>query len=133
MIDFTVFLIIIYLVLESFEIFTQKASTLMGMLAKLYAAYKKSILHFILAHPTYLFSLYLLVYTNFTMEAIFFVGLKSLDIGMKVKMLQQIFEKKEISHELTLMLLQKINPMLYLINFLVYAPLVILALFPYEF
>ncbi len=127
--DNTIFLIIIYLVLESFEIFSQKADTLMGMLAKLYASYQKSLLYFISLHVTYLFSLFILVMSEYSTASIILVSLKSIDLALKIKMMQQIFEKKELSEEVSLLLLQKINPMLFLLNFLIYTPLVVLSFY----
>jgi hypothetical protein len=129
--DTTTLLLISYIILESYEIYSQKSSTMMGVLTKLYVPYKKNIANFVMLHPTYILALYILVYSNFIFESLLLVGLKSLDMIVKVKMMETVFEKKEMSQEMSLLLLQKINPLFFSLNFLVYLPLVIFSLFPY--
>lgn len=130
--DNTIFLIMIYLILESFEFFTQKADTLMGMMVRLYERYKRGVHLFVLYHPSYLFSLFLAVYVNFSTEALIVVALKSIDIIVKIRMLEQIFIKKELAEDMALLLLQRINPLFFTLNFLIYLPLVIFSLQPIE-
>ncbi|MDX1295967.1 MAG: hypothetical protein R3302_06860 [Sulfurimonadaceae bacterium] len=121
-------LIILYVVLELFEIQWQKAESLMGMMVKLYNHYAKSIVWFLILHPTYYFAIWLALATEYSIAALLMLFIKTVDIATKILLIQQIFEKRELSQEMTLMLLAPLHPLLPYISLVVYTPMVILAL-----
>jgi heme exporter protein D len=121
-------LIILYIVLELFEIEWQKAESIMGVMVKLYNRYAKSIIWFLLLHPTYYFAIWLAMATDYSIAALAMLFIKTVDIATKILLIQQIFEKKELSQEMTLLLLAPMHPLLPYISLVVYTPMVILAL-----
>ncbi len=78
---------------EFYEISWQKADTIMGMLAKMYEVYRKNLVLFLLKHPSYIISVYILLKTNYDFFAIVLVVLKSLDILTKIVFMQKIFDE----------------------------------------
>jgi len=118
----------LYVVLELFEIQWQKADSLMGMMLRLHRQYRRSILWFLLLHPTYYFAIWLAMASDYAPAALVMLFVKTVDIATKILMIQQIFEKRELSQEMTVMLLAPLHPLLPYISLFVYTPMVILAL-----
>ena len=120
--------IIIFLFLEFYEVQWQKAKTMAGMLARMYEHYKKNIFLFFVMHPTFYFTIYLMLLTDYNSFAIFFFCLKLLDIVMKILLIKQVFIDKELSSELSLALLAPLNKLLPYIGLIFYPALIYLAL-----
>ena len=121
-------LLIIYIALELFEIQWQKAENLIGIIGKLYRYYKKSIILFFLMHPTFYFGLGLAMITDLAFSAVALVFIKTVDIATKVLLIQQIFEKKELSAEMSAMMVTPLHPLMSYLSIVVYTPLVYFAL-----
>ena len=77
----------------------------MGMLTRMYKYYRKSILFFLILHPTFYFAIWLVMASNFNFYAITVLFIKTVDIATKILLIQQLFEKRELSQEMTMMLL----------------------------
>ena len=120
--------IIIFIILEIYEVQWQKASTMVGMLARMHEHYKKSIFIFLIMHPTFYFAIFFMLVTDYHAYSIFFFSMKALDIAMKMLLIKQVFIDKEISHELSLALLAPLNKFLPYIG-LVFYPFLIYATF----
>jgi len=120
---------ILYILLELFEVQWQKADSMMGMLLRMNNYYQKSILWFFILHPTYYFIIWLVMATNYTAAAITMVVIKTLDLVVKILLIQQVFEKRELSPEMSMMLLAPLHPLMPYIGLLVYTPLLFLSLF----
>jgi hypothetical protein len=120
--------VIIYMALELFEISWQKAGNLMQMMLKLYEKYQRSILWFLLLHPTYYFGIWLALSTDYSIAALIMLFIKTVDIATKILLIQQIFEKRELTQEMTMMLLTPLHPLLPYISLFVYTPMVVIAL-----
>jgi hypothetical protein len=121
-------IMVLYLLLEGFEIGWQKAPTMLGMLVRLHRRYEKSIFYFLALHPTYYFAIWLILQTQLSAAAIILLFVKTVDIATKIVLMQQVFEKKEVSmplHEMLMMPLEKWMPY---IGLAVYPPLVLWAL-----
>jgi len=101
--------IVVYILLEVYEVQWQKASTMIGMLARMYEFYKKSIFLFLIMHPTFYFSIFFMLITNYNFYSILLFSIKTLDIGMKIMLIKQVFIDKAVSHQLSLALLAPIN------------------------
>jgi hypothetical protein len=54
--------------------------------------------------------------------------LKTFDVATKILLIEQVFKKRELSHDLSLILLAPINGFLPYLGLLVYPVLIILAL-----
>ena len=120
--------IILFVLLESFEIYWQKAPSIMGMLIRMYHYYQKNIFLFLLMQPTFYFSISFAILTNYHWASIVILLIKVADIATKILLLEQVFIKKRLSHELSLILLAPINSFLPYLGLLTYPFLIILSL-----
>jgi len=119
--------ILLYIALEIYEVQWQKATTLLGMLARMYEKYQKNVFVFLLMHPTFSFSLMFLMISNYNEYAMMLVGVKAMDIAVKMILIKKVFIDKDLSEEMTLSLLAPLNKYMPYIGLLVYPPLVYLA------
>jgi len=120
--------VVLFLLLESFEIYWQKAPSIMGMLIRMHKYYQKNIFLFLLMQPTFYFSIGFTILTDYSWASIVLVLIKTADIATKILLLEQVFIKKQLSHELSLILLAPINGFLPYLGFLIYPILIILSL-----
>jgi len=119
--------VLLFLLLEIYEVYWQKAQTVMGMLARMYKYYSKNIFVFFIMHPTFYFSIGFLMLSEYNIYAIILLLIKTLDIVIKILLIQQVFVKKELSPDLTLALLSPMNKFLPYIGLLIYPPLIVLT------
>lgn len=120
--------ILLFILLEFYEISWQKAQTIMGMLARMHQYYSKNIFIFLIMHPTFYFSVWFVMLSNYNMYALMLLFIKTTDIAVKILLIQQVFIKKELSSDLTLALLAPIHKLLPYIGLLMYPPLIVLTL-----
>jgi len=116
--------IILYLFLEFYEVQWQKANTLIGMLARMYEQYKKSVFVFLLMHPTFYFAIMFMMVSNYNEYAIALFMIKGIDVATKMVLIKKVFIDKELSEEMSLALLQPLHKLLPYIGVLVYPPLI---------
>lgn len=112
--------ILFFVLLEVYEVQWQKANTLIGMLARMYEHYKKSIFIFLVMHPTFYFATAFMVMTDFNIYAVTLFCIKAIDIAMKIALIKKVFIDKEMSTELTLALVAPMNKYLPYIGVLAY-------------
>lgn len=112
--------IIIFVFLEIYEVQWQKANTLIGMLARMYEHYKKSIFIFLVMHPTFYFVSAFMVLTDFNVYAVTLFSIKAIDIATKIALIKKVFIDKELSTELTLALVAPMNKYLPYVGVLAY-------------
>ncbi len=120
--------VLLFILLEFFEVFWQKAPTIMGMIIKMHRYYSKSIFLFLIMHPTFYFSIGFAMLTDLNIYAIILVFLKTLDVATKILLIEQIYTKRKLSHELSLILLAPINGFLPYLGIFIYPLLILLAL-----
>ena len=120
--------IIIFVLLEIYEVQWQKAQTMIGMLARMYTHYKKSIFVFLIMHPTFYFSIFFMLATDYNQYAIFLFSMKALDIAMKMLLIKQVFIEKKVTQEVSQALLAPLNNFLPYIGIVFYPSLILLAL-----
>lgn len=121
-------LTLFYVLLELFEARWQQAPTMLQILTRIHAQYEKSIFRFFFLHPTYYVAIWLILQTQLSVPSVILLFLKTVDIATKIVLMQQVFEKKEVSqqlHELLMMPLEKWMPYL---GIAVYTPLVLWSL-----
>ena len=125
MIEDTLFnYLLLYTLLEIYEVQWQKATTVIGMLARMYEHYHKSIFIFLLMHPTFYFSILFMMFTNYNGYAVALFVIKGIDIATKMVLIKKVFIDKELSEEMTLALLAPLQPFMPYIGILVYPPLI---------
>ena len=120
--------ILLFILLEIYEISWQKAPSIMGMLIRMYKYYQKSIFIFLIMQPTFYFAIGFAMLTNYAPSALVLLFIKTFDIATKILLIEQVFTKKELSQELSLILLAPINNFLPYIGLLIYPPLILLAI-----
>lgn len=121
-------IIVLYICLELFEAQWQKADSMLGILVRLHRYYRRSIFLFLALHPTYYFAIWLILRTDLSVPAVLLLFIKTLDIATKIVLMQQVFDKKEVSMQLHEMLMMPLEKWMPHIGLAVYPPLVIWAL-----
>jgi len=101
--------IILFIFLEVYEVQWQKANTLIGMLARMYEHYKKSIFIFLIMHPTFYFAIGFMILTDFNVYAVTLFSIKAVDIATKIVLIKKVFIDKEMSTEMTMALVAPLN------------------------
>ncbi len=120
--------IVLFILLEIYEISWQKAPSIMGMLIRMNKYYAKSIFLFLVMHPTFYFAIGFVILTNYSPSAMLLLFIKTVDIATKILLIQQVFEKRELTQELSLILLAPINNFLPYIGLIIYPILIALAI-----
>jgi hypothetical protein len=120
--------LLLYIILEIFEVSWQKAPSLMGMLLRMYKYYSKSIWLFLIMHPTFYFAIGFAMLSEYNGFALLLLFIKTLDVATKILLIQQVFIKRELSQELSLVLLAPINNFLPYLGVFLYPLLIVLAL-----
>ena len=120
--------ILLYIILEIFEVAWQKAHTLIGVLSRMHHYYNKSIFLFLIMHPTFYFSIIFMLLTNFNIYATILFMIKGVDIASKMVFIKQIFIDKEIYVGLEMVLLTPIKSIYLYLGLIVYPPLIYMAL-----
>ncbi|MHC3994380.1 hypothetical protein ACXWTF_06085 [Thiomicrolovo sp. ZZH C-3] len=118
---------VFYLLLEGFEVAWQKAPTMLEMLIRIRRRYDRSIFYFLLLHPTYYFAIWLILETRMALPAVMLLFIKTVDIATKIVLMQQVFEKREVSEQLHEMLILPLGRWMPYAGFAVYPPLVLWA------
>ncbi len=121
-------LTLFYILLELFEARWQQAPTLLLILTRIRSEYEKNIFRFFLLHPTYYFAIWLILHTQLCIPSVILLFLKTVDISTKIVLMQQVFEKKEVSDQLHDMLMMSLEKWMPYMGLAVYTPLVLWAL-----
>lgn len=121
--------LLLLLIAELFEAFTQCSDTLFGVLQKLYLYYKKSIFLFFLMQPGFYVILYIILVTGvLNASMIFLLAIKIFDIFYKIELIKSVFIKREVSMEVAQMLEWKMPSWFFLMGVGLYPPLLYYAL-----
>ncbi len=122
-------LTITLILLELFEAMMQRASTLYGVMEKLYGWYSKSVFFFFLMHPAFYFTLFVVIVTDrLNIYIILLLTLKVFDLFYKLELIKKIFIQQKVSGDLEAMLEWEIPPWFFLMGVVLYPPLLFYAL-----
>lgn len=117
------------LMAELFEATMQRSSTLLGVLAKLYLYYHKSVFFFFLIQPSFYVILFVIILTDtLNLTMVLLLALKIFDMFYKIELINQVFVKRQISIQIAEVLARKIPSWFFLIGVGTYPPLVFYAL-----
>ena len=120
---------LILVVLELFEAYIQRASTLFGVLEKLYVYYQKSIFLFFLIQPGFYMILFIILFTGIlNMSMIFLLLIKVFDMFYKIELIKKVFIQREVSYEIAQILEWKMPSYFFLMGAGMYPPLLWYAL-----
>ncbi|WP_373035518.1 hypothetical protein [Sulfurimonas sp.] len=120
--------ILLFVLLEFYEISWQKAPSIMGMLIRMYKYYSKSIFLFLIMQPTFYFAICFAMLTEYNPSAMILLFIKTADIATKILLIEQVFKKKELTQELSLVLLAPINSFLPYLGLIIYPILIALSI-----
>ena len=119
----------ILIMLELFEAYMQRASTLYGVMEKLYGWYSKSIFLFFLMHPAFYFTLFVVIVTDrLNIYMILLLAFKVFDLFYKLELIKKIFIQQKVPGDLAAMLEWKIPSWFFLLGVALYPPLLFYAL-----
>ena len=124
----TINYVLLFMMLEFYEISWQKAPSIMGMLIRMYKYYSKNIFLFLIMQPTFYFTIGFAMLSNYHPTAIILLFIKTADIATKIILIEQVFKKRELTQELSLILLAPINSYLPYIGLLIYPILIALSI-----
>ena len=120
---------LVLVVAELFEAYIQRASTLFGVLEKLYVYYQKSIFLFFLIQPGFYMILFIVLLTGIlNVSMIFLLVIKVFDIFYKIELIKKVFIQGEVSAEIAQMLEWKMPSWFFLMGVGMYPPLLFYAL-----
>ena len=120
--------IVVFMMLEFYEVWFQKAETLLGMLARMYKYYSKSVWLFLMMQPTFYFAVGFMMLTDYNVYSVVLFVMKSLDIGTKIMLVKKIFIDQEISPELTQTIVAPLNKAFIYMGLVIYPILIYLTL-----
>ena len=118
--------LIIFIVLELYEVSWQKSDSIMGMIIRMHIQYSKSIFLFLIMNPTFYFSIWFAMASDYSPSAMILLFIKTMDVATKILLIEMVFIKKELSQDLALVLLAPINKLLPYIGLFIY-PILILT------
>ena len=123
------FFTLLLVLAEVFEVVMFRASTLFGVLEKLYVYYQKTIFLFFLVQPSFYVVFFIVLATGvLNASMIFLLALKVFDLFYKMTLMKQIFIEKEVSSEIAEVLEWKMPKYFVLMGLGMYPPLLFLAL-----
>jgi len=120
--------VLLYILLESYEIWWQRAETLLGILARMFEHYRKNIWLFLLMQPTFYFAIVFTMLCDFNVYSMIFLSIKASDVLTKMLLLKKVFVQREVSKELSEVLLVPINQIFIYMGLIIYPILIVLAL-----
>jgi hypothetical protein len=120
--------VLLYVLLESYEIWWQKAGTLLGILARMYEQYRKNIWVFLLMQPTFYFGIIFVMLCDYNIYSVILISIKASDVLTKIVLLKKVFIQREVSVELSQVLLVPINQIFIYLGLIIYPVLIVLAL-----
>ena len=99
--DYVILLVGASVLFELLEVYLQQASTLKGMLDRLYSYYEKSVFFFFLVHPSFYFMLFVVVLTDkLNIGMIFILSFKIFDMFYKLDMIKRVYKTFDVPMEL---------------------------------
>jgi len=115
--------VVVYALLEFYEVYWQRSETLMGMLERMYGVYAKSSFLFLVMHPTLFFAFWFVLKQGYEGYAVALLLLKATDVMVKMYLIKGIFIDNALSAEIREALSTPIG------NYLPYVGLVIYPFF----
>ncbi len=121
--------LLLLIIAELFEAYTQRAPTLFGMLERLNGYYQKSIFLFFLMQPGFYVILFVILVTDvLNISMIFLLAIKIFDMFYKIELIKKVFIEREVSMEIVQMLEWKMPSWFFLMGVGMYPPLLYYAL-----
>ena len=120
--------IALYVLFEAYEIWWQRAQTLLGVLAKMYHHYRLNALLFFIMQPTFYFSLLFMMLCDFNIYSVIFFSLKGSDVLTKIILMKQVFIDKRVVREVSELIVTPLPQFVFYIGLILYPLLILMAL-----
>ena len=120
--------VLLYVLLEAYEIWWQKAQTLLGILAKMFHYYKRNVWIFFLMQPTFYFTLIFMMLCDYNPYSVILFFLKASDLLTKIILMKQVFIEKKVEKELSELIVAPLPQFLLYVGLVLYPILIIMAL-----
>jgi len=120
--------ILLFVFLELYEVSWQKAPSLMGMLIRMHKHYTKNIFLFLVMQPTFYFAIGFVMLSDYNPYALILLFIKTADIATKILLMEQVFKKKELTQDMSFILLSPINGFIPYLGLTIYPFLIFFAL-----
>ena len=75
-------------------------------------------------HPTFMFAIGFVMLSDYALGAVILAVIKTADIATKIILLEQVFIKRELTQEMSEILLAPLHPLMPYFGFLLYPPLI---------
>lgn len=123
-----ILLVLFFTALEHFEMRWQRSGTLLEMMGVMYHYYRKNLLLFFVMHPTYMFAIGLVIYTEVSFPSGLMLFIKTLDMATKISLIHRIFVKQEPLGDMEPVLIRPLEWWMPYMGIMFYLPLVAWAL-----
>lgn len=120
--------VLLYFFLEAYEIWWQKAQTLLGILAKMYHYYRGNVWIFFLMQPTFYFAMIFMMMCDYNLYSVILFSLKGSDVLTKIILMKKVFIDKKVEREISELIVAPIPQFLLYTGLLLYPILIIMAL-----
>jgi len=120
--------LLLYAVLEVYEVLWQKGDRVVDMLGRIYRYYHKSVFLVLLMHPTFYFAIFFTLYTQYNGYAMALFVVKGVDVATKLILVKQVFVDRDIPDDVAMMLQIELGNIFPFIGLVVYLPLIYMAL-----
>jgi len=127
--DYVLLFVLLSSLFEVVESYLQQASTLRGMIDRLYGYYSSSIFLFFLAHPSFYFILFVALVTDkLNISMLFILSFKIFDIFYKLDLIKRLYKTYDIPFELKQMLDVPLPAMMRYMGVVLYPVMLYMAL-----
>jgi len=120
--------VLVYILLEAYEIWWQKAQTLLGILAKMYYHYKRNVWIFFLMQPAFYFTIIFMMLCDYNLYSVILFSLKCFDVLTKIILMKQVFIDKRVEREISELIVAPIPQFLLYTGLVLYPSLIIMSL-----
>lgn len=120
--------VLLYFFLEAYEVWWQKAETLLGILARMFHYYKRNVWLFFLMQPTFYFAMIFMMLCDYNIYSVILFSLKGSDVLTKIILMKQVFIDKRVSLEVSQIIVAPIPQVLLYLGLVLYPVLIVLAL-----
>ena len=124
-----IYYVLLFILLELYEVSWQKADTLLGVLSRLNEHYSKNVWLFLMMQPTFFFGVVFMMMSSYNLYAVMLFSLKASDILTKMLLVKKVFIDKEVSSSLLEALVAPLNSIFLYLGVVIYPTLIYLTLY----
>lgn len=120
--------VLLYVFFEAYELYWQKAQTLLGMLAKMFHQYQQNVWLFFMRQPTFYFALLFMLLLDFNIYSVILFSLKGSDVLTKIILMKKVFIDKRVEREISDLIVAPLPQFMLYAGMVLYPVLIFMAL-----